>query len=71
MGPDRNALRGATRPSARDIVNGAFNCPAVDLDFVMAEHNHGLPVALIEYKERHAKGAAVNRSDLSSSDRAR
>jgi len=31
-----------------------FNCPAVDLDFVMAEFNHGLPVALIEYKERHA-----------------
>jgi len=32
-----------------------FNCPAVDLDFVMVEYNHGKPVALIEYKERHAK----------------
>jgi len=32
-----------------------FNCPAVDLDFVMAEFNHGKPVALIEYKERHAR----------------
>ena len=32
-----------------------FNCPAVDLDFVMSEYNHGVPVALIEYKERHAK----------------
>ena len=32
-----------------------FNCPAVDLDFVMAEYNHGKPAALIEYKERHAR----------------
>ena len=32
-----------------------FNCPCVDLDFVVAEFNHGLPVALIEYKERHAR----------------
>lgn len=31
-----------------------FDCPAVDLDFVMAEYNHGKPVAIIEYKERHA-----------------
>lgn len=27
-----------------------FNCPAVDLDFVLVEYNVGLPVALIEYK---------------------
>lgn len=27
-----------------------FDCPAVDLDFLVAEYNHGLPVALIEYK---------------------
>lgn len=32
-----------------------FNCPAVDLDFVMAEFNHGKPVALIEYKEAKAQ----------------
>ena len=32
-----------------------FNCPCVDLDFVVAEYNHGLPVALIEYKEKHAR----------------
>jgi len=32
-----------------------FNCPAVDLDFVMAEYNHGKPVALIEYKHYSAK----------------
>jgi hypothetical protein len=27
-----------------------FNCPGVDLDFVMAEYNKGKPVAIIEYK---------------------
>ena len=35
-----------------------FNCPAVDLDFLMLEYNHGKPCALIEYKERHCR--AVN-----------
>lgn len=28
-----------------------FNCPAVDLDFLMAEYNYSKPVALVEYKE--------------------
>jgi len=32
-----------------------YNCPAVDLDFMVAEYNHGLPVALIEYKDIHAR----------------
>lgn len=32
-----------------------WNCPAVDLDFVMAEYNHGKPVALVEYKLKGAK----------------
>ena len=32
-----------------------YNCPCVDLDFVVCEYNHGLPVALIEYKDKHAK----------------
>ena len=32
-----------------------YNCPAVDLDFVVAEYNHGKPVALIEYKDHHAR----------------
>ena len=31
-----------------------FNCPAVDLDFLMLEYNHGLPCALIEYKHKNA-----------------
>lgn len=32
-----------------------FNCPGVDLDFVMAEYNKGKPVAIIEYKHCFAK----------------
>ena len=27
-----------------------YNCPTVDLDFTMVEYNHGLPVALVDYK---------------------
>lgn len=27
-----------------------WNCPAVDLDFVLVEYNFGKPVALVEYK---------------------
>jgi len=32
-----------------------FNCPAVDLDFVMMEYNHGKPCALVEYKHERAE----------------
>lgn len=32
-----------------------FNCPAVDLDFLVAEYNIGKPVALIEYKNFNAR----------------
>ncbi len=32
-----------------------FNCPAVDLDFLVAEYNIGKPVALIEYKRYTAQ----------------
>lgn len=35
--------------SARHRLWG-FNCPAVDLDFLMVEYNLGKPVGLIEYK---------------------
>ncbi len=31
-----------------------FNCPAVDLDFLMVEYNLGLPCALVEYKHSRA-----------------
>lgn len=37
-----------------------FNCPGVDLDFVMVEYNHGQPVALVEYKERRAAPLQTN-----------
>jgi hypothetical protein len=32
-----------------------FNCPAVDLDFLVAEYNIGKPVALVEYKHCNAR----------------
>jgi Holliday junction resolvase len=35
-----------------------FNCPAVDLDFVMLEYNHGKPAALVEYK--HINSGEIN-----------
>lgn len=31
-----------------------FNCPAVDLDFLMLEYNHSKPSALVEYKHKNA-----------------
>jgi hypothetical protein len=31
-----------------------YNCPAVDLDFLVAEYNYGKPVALVEYKHERA-----------------
>lgn len=31
-----------------------FNCPAVDLDFLMVEYNNGLPAAIVEYKNHRA-----------------
>ena len=35
-----------------------FNCPAVDIDFIMAEFDHSAPVALVEYK--HCTAAPVD-----------
>lgn len=32
-----------------------FDCPAVDLDFLVVEYNIGKPVALIEYKHHFAR----------------
>lgn len=37
-----------------------FNCPAVDLDFVMMEYNYGKPSALVEYKHVKAKEPDTN-----------
>lgn len=51
--PERSGWRDA-RISARHRQWG-FNCPAVDLDFLMVEYNVGRPVGLIEYKHFSAK----------------
>jgi len=40
-----------------------FNCPAVDVDFLMIEYNHAKPVALIDYK--HFKAIALRRHERS------
>lgn len=37
-----------------------FNCPAVDLDFVMMEYNYGKPSALVEYKHKNAQEPKLN-----------
>lgn len=31
-----------------------WDCPCVDLDFLLIEYDRGLPVAIIEYKNEHA-----------------
>jgi hypothetical protein len=36
-----------------------YNCPAVDLDFLVAEYNVGEPVALVEYKHESAQQAQL------------
>ena len=37
-----------------------FNCPCVDLDFLVAEYNLGLPVALVEYKHHQAEAPKLD-----------
>lgn len=37
-----------------------FNCPAVDLDFLMVEYNVGKPVGLVEYKHHSAQTPNLN-----------
>jgi hypothetical protein len=37
-----------------------FNCPAVDLDFLVVEYNVGKPVALIEYKHHYARSPVLD-----------
>lgn len=32
-----------------------FDCPAVDIDFLMIEYNQGRPVAIVEYKHEGTK----------------
>tara|TARA_Y100000310_G_scaffold318724_1_gene373138 strand:- start:1642 stop:2037 length:396 start_codon:yes stop_codon:yes gene_type:complete len=37
-----------------------WDCPAVDIDFLMLEYDTGIPVALIEYKHARAKMQSQN-----------
>lgn len=38
-----------------------FNCPAVDLDFLMVEYHLGVPVAIVEYKHHNNhEGESIN-----------
>lgn len=37
-----------------------YNCPMVDIDFLVVEYNLGVPVALIEYKHARAKTPNLN-----------
>ena len=32
-----------------------WDCPAVDLDFLFLEYDHGNPIAIVEYKNEHAR----------------
>lgn len=31
-----------------------WDCPALDLDFLLVEYDHAIPCALVEYKNEHA-----------------
>ena len=51
--PERSGWRD-DKISARHRLWG-WDCPAVDIDFILCEYNKGLPVALIEYKHKDAQ----------------
>lgn len=37
-----------------------WDCPAVDIDFLMIEYDHAKPYAIVEYKNERAKPADPN-----------
>ena len=39
-----------------------FDCPAVDIDFLLIEYDKGEPVALVEYKEHNAEPLDLSHS---------
>ena len=43
-----------------------FDCPAVDIDFLMLEYDRSVPCALIEYKEQHARPVNLKHPDRKS-----
>lgn len=50
--PERNGWR--DEEISRRHRKWGWNCPAVDLDFLMVEYNFGRPIALVEYKHHKA-----------------
>lgn len=57
MSPERTHWRDMAL-SSRHRTWG-WDCPAVDIDFLLVEYNHGHPMALVEYKHQLAKKADV------------
>lgn len=54
--PERNGWRDETI-SLRHREWG-YNCPALDLDWLVIEYDTAIPVALVEYKNEHARMAS-------------
>lgn len=52
VSPERSGWRDE-RISKRHRMWG-WDCPALDIDFLMLEYNHGLPMALVEFKHENA-----------------
>lgn len=46
--------------SERHLNYWGDDCPAVDLDFLMCEYNHGISVAIVDYKHHKAKFENTN-----------
>lgn len=52
VAPERNRIRdNGLNDRHREW---GWNCPAMDIDFMMVEFSSGLPMALCEYKHEHA-----------------
>lgn len=56
---DESRIRNALLLSHRHRQWG-HDCPAVDLDFVLAEYNHGVTVAVVDYKHHRENVDASN-----------
>lgn len=39
-----------------------WDCPCIDIDFLLIEYTHNEPIALIEYKNEHAQNINFNSS---------
>lgn len=56
---DEERMRYDRQLSDRHRLWGA-DCPATDLDFALMEYNHGVPVAIVDYKHHLAKLERTN-----------